>query len=261
MKRPFELPEKLWDRIEPILPVRRSVSGKRGRPVKTLDRDVLEGVFWILRTGAQWHQLPGCYPPRSTTHARFQELVRGGFFSQLVQTLGAELLSAGLLDVSECFIDGMFAPAKRGGQGVGKTKRGKGSKIMMLADAGGLPLGAHVSCASPHETKLVNSTLERRFVERLPIRLIGDGAYDSDWLDERLAGEGIELIAPHRCNRVKPVTQDGRVLRRYSRRWKIERLNAWLQNYRRLVTRFERILANFIAMLLFTCALILSRRL
>jgi len=52
--------------------------------------------------------------------------------------------------------------------------------------------------------------------------LIGDKAYDSDPLDERLRAEGIELIAPHKTNRVKPATQDGRKLRRYQRRWKIE---------------------------------------
>lgn len=261
MEKRFELPEKLWSRIETMLPRRRWASGKRGRPIKTLDRNVLEGVFWILRTGAQWNQLPECYPPRSTTHGRFQELVRAGFFSLVVQALGAELAEAGILDVAECFIDGMFAPAKKGGRGVGKTKRGKGSKIMMLADAHGLPLGAHVASASPHEIKLVDATLMCRFVKEVPSRLIGDGAYDSDQLDERLAVSGIQVIAPHRINRAKDATQDGRILRRYTRRWKIERLNAWLQNYRRLVTRFERVLANFVAMLLFTCALILSRQL
>jgi len=61
--------------------------------------------------------------------------------------------------------------------------------------------------------------------------LIGDGTYDSDLLDRRLRRRGIELIAPHRRNRIKPASQDGRSLRRYRRRWKIERLNPWLQNF------------------------------
>src|SRR5215475_3516453 len=78
-----------------------------------------------------------------------------------------------------------------------------------------------------------------RFLPKLPARLIGDAAYDSDGLDQTLAADGIELIAPHRANRVH-LTQDGRPLRRYKRRWKIERLFAWLQNSRRLVTRYER---------------------
>lgn len=70
---------------------------------------------------------------------------------------------------------------------------------------------------------------------------------------------GINLIAPHKSNRVKEPTQDGRILRRYQRRWKVERLNAWLQNFRRLVTRFEHKPANFLGFLQFACALILSR--
>ena len=72
-------------------------------------------------------------------------------------------------------------------------------------------------------------TLAARFVEAIPERLIADLAYDSDPLDAQLATEGIELIAPHRANRVRPPTQDGRPLRRYARRWKVERLFAWLQ--------------------------------
>jgi transposase len=80
----------------------------------------------------------------------------------------------------------------------------------------------------------------------VPQRLIGDRAYDSDPLDEQLRAQGIELIAPHRSNRVKPATQDGRKLRRYRRRWKIERLNAWLQNYRRVLVRYDRIAENYL---------------
>jgi hypothetical protein len=60
----------------------------------------------------------------------------------------------------------------------------------------------------------------------LPQRLIGDRAYDADPLDSELAKLGVEMIAPHRRNRKRPKTQDGRSLRRYKRRWKIERLFA-----------------------------------
>ena len=71
----------------------------------------------------------------------------------------------------------------------------------------------------------------------MPQRLIGDRAYDADGLDRALATLGVEMIAPHRRNRKRPKTQDGRPLRRYKRRWKIERLFAWLGNFRRLVFR------------------------
>jgi hypothetical protein len=97
---------------------------------------------------------------------------------------------------------------------------------MAVADAAGLVIAIDIESASPHEVRLVESTLDARFIEELPERLIGDRAYDSDPLDERLTEQGIEMVAPHKRNRKKQPTQDGRVLRRYKRHWKIERVFA-----------------------------------
>jgi transposase len=130
---------------------------------------------------------------------------------------------------------------------------------MGLAEAQGLPLAMAVTSASPHEVTLVEQTLQNQFVEQLPQRLIGDRAYDSDPLDDQLAERGLELIAPHRDNRRRPPTQDGRPLRRYRRRWKIEQLWAWLQNYRRIVVRYERYAANYLGFVHLGCILILAK--
>ncbi len=93
------------------------------------------------------------------------------------------------------------------------------------------------------------------------LQIIGDRAYDSDKLDKRLAEErGVEMLAPHRRNRRKATTQDGRTLRRYRKRWKVERLFAWLQNFRRLVVRYEYHLKNFLAMIQLGCIVIVLRR-
>jgi transposase len=129
---------------------------------------------------------------------------------------------------------------------------------MAIADGSGLPLAVGISSASPNEVTLVEKTIGKIFIAETPERLIGDRAYDSDKLDEHLAECGIELIAPHRSTR-KNITQDGRPLRRYRRRWKIERLFAWLQNFRRLVTRYERRSANFLGFVHLACIIILSR--
>jgi len=131
---------------------------------------------------------------------------------------------------------------------------------MAMADRSGLPVSMHAASASPHEVTLVESTLRDRFVEEKPERLIGDKAYDSDKLDALLKADGVELIAPHRENRKKPPTQDGRVLRRYRRRWKVERLFAWLQNFRRLVVRYEYYIENLLGFIHLSCILILLRR-
>lgn len=148
---------------------------------------------------------------------------------------------------------------EKGGAAVGKTKRGKGTKLMAVADRAGFPIAIHTASASPHEVTLVKETIEKRFTDEAPERLIGDLAYDSDRLDAELADDGIDLISPHRRNRCKPVTQDGRALRRYRRRWKIERLFAWLQNFRRLVVRYEYHVANFVGFVHLGCMLILLR--
>ena len=143
---------------------------------------------------------------------------------------------------------------------MGPTKRGKGTKLLVVADTFGLPVAAHATSARPAEVTLVQATLETRFVAARPERLIGDKAYDSDPLDAALAAQNIEMIAPHRRGRKKPGTQDGRVLRRYRRRWKVERLNAWLQNFRRILTRHERKAENYLGFVHLGCIKILLRR-
>jgi transposase len=131
---------------------------------------------------------------------------------------------------------------------------------MAMADRAGLPLAACAASASPSEVTLVAPTLDSRFVNDLPRRLIGDRGYDSDPLDAALKALGIEMIAPHRRNRTRPRTQDGRPLRRYRRRWKMERLFAWLGNFRRLVVRYERYALNYLGFVHVGCILILLRQ-
>jgi transposase len=130
---------------------------------------------------------------------------------------------------------------------------------MALADRAGLPLAIYTASASPHEVTLVGETLAQVFTAERPERLIGDKAYDSDPLDAELAAEGVELIAPHKSNRKKAATQDGRPLRRYKRRWKVERLIAWPQNFRRLVVRHEYYAANSLGCVQVGCIVILLR--
>jgi transposase len=151
---------------------------------------------------------------------------------------------------------------KKRGPEVGKTKKGKGSKLMILADGEGIPVAVGVHSASPHEVKLAEPTikkLDKGFRDCME-HLVADNAYDALPLRKRLKRQGIELISPHKSNRVNPV-QDGRRLRRYRRRWKIERTNAWIQNFRRLVTRWERSPQIFLAFLKLACIIIVIRHL
>jgi transposase len=130
---------------------------------------------------------------------------------------------------------------------------------MAVADAYGLPVAADAQSATLHEVSLVRDTLSARFTHKRPVTLIGDRAYDSDPLDRELAAEGVKLIAPHQANRSKPRTQNEWALRRYRGRWKVERLNAWLQIFRCIVIRFEYHAENYLGFVHLGCIKILLR--
>ena len=110
----MELSDKQWQKIRDLIPegVRRS-DGK-GRPWRDR-REVLDGILWIVRTGAPWKDLPERYPPYQTCHRRFQHWVESGVFEQVIEALACDLHERGGIDLSECFIDGTFSIAKKGG--------------------------------------------------------------------------------------------------------------------------------------------------
>jgi transposase len=135
---------------------------------------------------------------------------------------------------------------------------------MAIADARGTPIAIGIASGPRHEAKLVEETLSRRFVRGRLLRLIGDKAYDSAPLAAALRRNGTELIAPLRAGGKQRGTgtrkADGRALRRYRRRWLVERVFAWLMRSRRLVTRYEHKPQNFLGFLELACAVILLRR-
>jgi transposase len=255
----LRLRDDQWERIQKHFPEENIPEGRPGRkPIST--RDVLDGVLWILNTGAQWHMLPQCYPNYKTVHRRFQQWCRDNTLRDILIELANTLREEGALDESECFIDATFASAKGGGDEIGKTKRGKGIKIMAIVDRHGLPLSVSTHAANHHEVTLVQLSFDFYMIEAKPDNLIGDRAYDSDKLDEELRVEGVDLIAPHKSNRRKLRTQDGRKLRRYERRWLVERFFAWLQWQRRLLVRWEYYAHNFFGFVQLATMMILLRQ-
>ncbi len=231
-----------------------------GRP--TADkRKIVRGIFWMLDNGAKWKDLPRRFGSKSTVHRWFQKWTREGVFEEVMRDAGQCVEEGKGYRVYECFIDGTFCKARGGGDGIGCTKAGKGVKIMVMVDARGLPMAVDTSSASPHESQLVQRLFDFMLANEMPERLIGDKAYDSDCLDDELAEQGIELIAPHRRNR-KPEnkTQDGRPLRRYKRRWTVERTIAWFQNFRRLCIRWEKSTPLFCGFLHLGCTLLLLKQ-
>jgi transposase len=230
-----------------------------GRPPAD-KRMVLRGIFWVLDNGAKWKDLPRRFGSKSTVHRWFKRWVQEGVFEALLADAGRLVEEREGFKLYECFIDGTFSKAKGGGDGIGCTKAGKGVKIMILVDARGLPVAIETAPANTHECKLVQQLFDFMLPAQPPQRVIGDKAYDSDPLAQELGDAyGTELIAPHRKNRTRAKTQDGRPLRRYRRRWTVERTIGWLQHYRRLCIRWERSSAMFQGFLHFGCTLLLLK--
>jgi transposase len=255
----LRLSDEHWERMREHFPEENIPDGRPGRkPIPA--RSILEAVLWILNTGAQWHMLPQCYPNYKTVHRRFQQWCRSEVLRGILTDLANTLRDTGEIDESECFIDATFSSAKGGGSDVGKTKRGKGVKIMAIVDRHGLPLAVSTHAANHHEVTLVQLSFDFYMIEAKPENLIGDRAYDSDKLDDELREQGINMISPHRSNRVKHRTQDGRRLRRYERRWLVERFFAWIQWQRRLLIRWEYYAENFLGFVQLAAMQVLLRR-
>ena len=119
----MDLKDEQWALIEALIPVSSRPDG-RGRPARN-PREVLHGILWILRTGARWQDLPPRYPPYQTCHRTFQKWAKSGVFSSILETLAEDLRQRGGLDLSECFINGTFVPAKKGGYVLGKPSVAK----------------------------------------------------------------------------------------------------------------------------------------
>ena len=130
----MDLTEEQWDIIKDILPEDPVRDDGRGRPWSDR-RKVFNGVLWILRTGAQWEDLPDRYGSHTTAHRRFQNWVRSGVMETLLLTLAQHLKEAGGLDLKECFVDGTFVPAKKGGDTLGKPSGARAPRSWALQTA------------------------------------------------------------------------------------------------------------------------------
>ena len=121
----MDLTNEQWDILEPLIPKPVPRADGKGRPRRN-DREILNGILWVLKTGARWQDLPQRYPPYQTCHRRFQEWVMSGVFKTILKTLAADMMERGKLDLREGFIDGTFVVAKKGGS---EWERPSGAKV------------------------------------------------------------------------------------------------------------------------------------
>jgi transposase len=241
----IHLTDTQWAFIQPLLPP----PARTGRP-RANDRRTIEGIVYILTTGCRWQDLPREYGASTTVWRRLRCWSEEEVWDRIWRAALATLDRQGQLDWSRAFLDGSFAPAKNGGEKVGVTKKGKGTKWMVVVDGNGLPLGFHLDSANKAEVKLAERTLDTVGVPRprgrpkcRPDKLVADRAYDSGGFRAALRRRGIRMCIPPkrrpknwRAKRGRPV-----VARKadYRLRYTVERSFAWLGNFRRLLIRWE----------------------
>ena len=181
-----------------------------------------------------------------------------GFLPQTVGGVSAHTEQSGAHRLAGVFRRRELCFRKKGGDKVGKTKRGKGTKWMLLTDKTGIPIGALLDSATPAEVRLAERLLPA--VRGTPERLIADRGYDSNRFRVFLSAQGIEPLIPARGKNRKATHQDGRKLRRYRHRWIVERTFAWLGWFRCLVVRWVRKFENYLALFHLACAMISLKR-
>jgi transposase len=133
----MDLTNAQWARIEPLIPVKPRRADGKGRP-PTPPRLLLNAILWVDRTGAPWADLPARYPPYQTAHRWFQKWSRQGVIEKIMKALAEDLAERGKIDVSEAFIDGSFAAAKKGATESGSRSGARAAKSWWLQTAAAL---------------------------------------------------------------------------------------------------------------------------
>lgn len=258
---PTDLTDDQWAVIQPLLPPR----ARRGRP-RADDRRTINGILWVLRTGARWADLPRRYGAASTCHLRLQRWQGQGTWERLWRALLSRLDQQHRLDWRQAHLDATFVSAKKGGEAIGLTRKGKGSKVMTVVDGHGTPLGLLVDSAQRAEIKLAQPTLATISVPRprgrpknRPQELVADKGYDSQAFREWLRCRGIRPCIPHRRGK-RPRRGRKAKLAGYRERWRVERTFAWLGGFRRIVVRYERQVAVYSALVILAAIAICLRR-
>ena len=260
----WELPEELWERIEPIL-VRRYPRAATGRPRADL-RLVLEGIVYRLRSGVQWNQLPRRFGADSTVHAWFQRLVEDGVLEEIWAELVAECDALGAVSWAWQAADGVMGKSRfdGGARGPNPTDRAKiGTKKSVLVEEHGGPLAVAIDGANVHDTKLLERTIDAIVIERpdpeqVVQNLCLDKGYDNPTGEAACATAG---YVPHirRIGEEKLDTWGEKT--HPARRWVVERTIAWLQKCRALLIRYDKKAQNYKGLIQLACALLWYRRL
>lgn len=259
----WELPDDLWEEIEPILDC-YFPPARTGRPRADL-RLVLDGIIHRLRSGCQWAQLPERFGACSTVHGWFQRFASSGVLEEIWAYLVRECEELGGVRWEWQAADGVMGKSRYSGgaRGPNPTDRAKmGTKKSVLVEQDGGPLGVAIAGANVHDTKLLEQTVDAVVIprpnrEELIQNLCLDKGYDNPTGLSACASGG---YVPH-IRRIGKEKIDGTGQQtRPARRWVVERTIAWLQRCRALLVRYDKNPTNYLGLIQLACALLWYRR-
>ena len=257
------LTEFEWNAIREFLPSERT--GQAGRPWKP-HRNVIDGILFVLHTGIPWEDLPREFGKYKTVYNRFRRWVKSGLWQRIFETLIERILNAGEIDFELWCVDGTIVRAHRVASGapkanetteenaekhaLGRSRGGYSTKLHFLTDGQGIPLGVTATAGQRNEApefeNVMNACLINTFRKaKRPKALAGDKAYSSKAIRHYISKLGIEDVIPTRTNENRKDTFDKRM---YRDRNIIERAIGWIKEFRRVATRYEKIIDNYLAM-------------
>lgn len=259
----WELPDELWERVEPIL-LERYPPAATGRPRADL-RLVLDGIIYRMRSGVQWNQLPLQFGSDSTVHGWFQRFAADGVLEAIWAMLVTECEQLGAVSWQWQAADGVMGKSRfeGGARGPNPTDRAKsGTKKSVIVEQHGGPLGVVIDGANVHDTKLLARTINAIVIQRpdsgqLVQNLCLDKGYDNPTGHGATADAGYQ---PH-IRRIGEEKKDGWGQKTQpARRWVVERTIAWLQKCRALLIRYDKKAINYLGLIQLACALLWYRR-
>jgi transposase len=232
-----ELSSDEWTGIKPMLP-----NKSRGVP-RVNDRRVLNGIFWVLRSGASWRDLPASFGPYTTCYNRFVRWRRAGVWAKLMRSL------AGAHDAAVQMIDTSIVRVHQHGacitqnrrQSMGRSRGGLSCKIHALVDTNGLPVRLALTAGEAHDNRLAGRLLPRL---QSGAMLLADRGYDADWIRTLAAERGAWANIPPRRNRNDPICFSPHL---YRARNLVERFFNKIKHCRRVATRYDKLAANYLA--------------
>jgi transposase len=257
-----ELTDEQWERLAPLLPPQKPHTGRPNRDHRT----IINGLLWLLRTGAPWRDLPERYGSWKTVASRLYRWQRAEIWQRILQGLQQEADADGTLDWSLHYVDGTIIRAHQHAagtrrpkatehpdEGLGRSQGGFSTKIHLRAEGGGKPISFLITAGQRHEQSVFEALMETGAVRRArqgrprirPDRVAGDKSYSSRKIRRYLRRRGIGAVIP-RQKRERRTRFDKAA---YRQRNHVERLVNRLKGFRRIATRYEKRAVNYLGML------------